>query len=253
MADLTLLTPTRDRPLQFGLCERWIRQQDYPGTIQWIVVDDGDRPIRPTLGQLYLRRTPSSKVCTLPENLLEAMPHVASERLVLIEDDDYYSPGYLSLMVGLLKQHDLAGLSEALYYHLPQKKWGICGNHQHASLCNTAMRWGGEMRTWLEHSCRSAIQENVSFVDLFIWFMERRKIGDDRARDDDRRFFKRIRKTLISSLHSSAGIKGLPGRGGLGTGHTASGYSWSDPDMSFLRYVIGSESARVYETLPGVV
>ena len=69
---VSLVTPTRDRPEAFNLCVHWMSRQTYRqlGPIQWVVVDDGDRPVDQALLERarswgwtidYIRRAPTSK------------------------------------------------------------------------------------------------------------------------------------------------------------------------------------------------
>src|SRR5687767_12331328 len=97
--DVSLLTATRGRPEAFRLCERWAERQTFAGHIQWIVVDDGQRPTMCTMGQQYVRREPSlSRGCTLADNLLAAIPLIESDKIVFIEDDDWYAADYVEIV-----------------------------------------------------------------------------------------------------------------------------------------------------------
>lgn len=160
---VTIITPTGDRPEAFALCERWMSQQQYTGSVQWIVVDDGKRPTTPTMGQTYLREKPMHRH-SLCRNLRLAIPHITGEFFFVIEDDDYYHPHYLSTMAGRLQHAELAGEFGAKYYYVKHKSWRHRFEiEQHASLCRTGMR-----RSVLPTLLNCAQGDHPS-IDLRLW------------------------------------------------------------------------------------
>src|SRR5690606_28895711 len=100
---ITLLTCTGDRPLLFQRLERWMARQTVPWT-HWIVVDDGVRPTRCTLGQRSIRLPAgSAPSVSFAKNLAAAFDELSnladSEFVCFIEDDDWYAPDYLASML----------------------------------------------------------------------------------------------------------------------------------------------------------
>lgn len=160
---VTLITPTGDRPSAFRLCERWMAQQDYTGPIQWIVIDDGKRPTEVTRGQQYIRETPLDHH-SLCRNLRTAIPHIGGECVLIIEDDDYYHPHYISTMVGRLQNADLVGEVGAKYYYVRERKYfHFVNEHTHSSLCRTGMT-----RAVMDTLRQCSEGRNAS-VDLRLW------------------------------------------------------------------------------------
>jgi len=160
---VTLITPTGDRPEAFALCERWVNHQQYTGPVQWIVVDDGHVPTEVSHADIILRPTPMSGH-SLCRNLREAMPHIKGEHVFVIEDDDYYGPDYLSVMVGRLQHADLVGEFGAKYYYLREQKWRHNLNETHASLCRT-----GFNKSVLPIFADCARDTDHPSVDLRLW------------------------------------------------------------------------------------
>ncbi len=134
---VTLITPTGDRPEAFALCERWISQQRYTGPVEWIVIDDGYSSTRMHKADIVLRPEPMQGH-SLCRNLREALPYIRGQHVLIIEDDDYYGPDYLSVMVGRLQHADLVGEFGAKYYYIRERRWRHNINEKHASLCRTA-------------------------------------------------------------------------------------------------------------------
>ena len=95
---LTLITPTGGRPEAFALCERWMGRQTYRGDVQWIVVDDCEEATVVTMGQTVIRPQPWWKLgapTTQYANVRAALELVKHDKIVHIEDDDWYGPTYL--------------------------------------------------------------------------------------------------------------------------------------------------------------
>jgi hypothetical protein len=212
---ITLITPTRDRPEAFALCEKYMARQTYDGPKQWIVVDDGDVPIKPTLGQTYIRRPPSTIVCTLPRNLLEAVEHVvpSSEAILFIEDDDWYAPDYVKSMMEFVKGYEIAGLGYHRYYNVLFRMWRIETNMNAAALCTTAIN--GSLLGFLKTVCEIAAVKNDCIVDSRLWHPKYWGVNYPE-------FTTRMpNKVMVPNGGLNVGIKAMPGRGGLGDGHAA--------------------------------
>ena len=201
--EITIITPTGDRPLAFALCRQWMMSQTRKPD-QWIVVDDGKIPLTPTHGMQYVRREPrpDDPKHTLDLNLTAALPLIRGNKIIIMEDDDYYAPGYIAEMASRLDQHEVVGIMQAKYYHLPTGRYRIHQNASHCSLSETAFR-----NSFLPELKELLKGDGDTAVDLHIW----QKIGGRgyRFNDNDRPLY--------------LGIKGLPGRVGIGIGH--------NPDM----------------------
>ena len=224
---LTLITPTADQPTGIAFLETYIRRQTLWGAapIQWIVVDDGIVPADLTQGQTHLRRVredrchPTESFC---RNLLAALPLVHGEYVYFIEHDDYYQPQHLEQLAGQLAQAEIAGDASQRYYNVARRIWRVYQN-KGASLCQTAIR-------------RSVLPQVAS---LLYECLAKRQYGLDRALWES---VPAAQWSLEPSL-TVVGIKGLPGRVGLGIGHRPQ-QGWTyDPDGSRLRTWIGEDAA----------
>jgi hypothetical protein len=231
---VTLITCTGGRPDAFRICLGLVaRQRGYEGAVQWIVVDDGGSGFDLTrlsdlITPVYPKPVWQLGRNTLARNLLAAVPEVRHEKIVFIEDDDWYSADYVATMAAELEHGvTIAGNRDAPYYHLPSRRYRIMHNRQHASLCQTAMR--AELLPALETACR----DSSEFIDVRLWLR-----GGNR--------------TLRVSLPTGrcVGMKGLPGRPGIGIGHRPDirpGDWTADPDLKILRHWIGEEDVKLYE------
>jgi hypothetical protein len=221
---VTLITPTGDRHEAFALCERWMAQQSYTGSIQWIVVDDGKRPTNPTMGQKYIRTKPMHRH-SLCRNLRAAIPHVTGDLVFVIEDDDYYHPHYLSTMAGRLHHADLVGEFGAKYYYVREQSWRHrFETEQHASLCRTGM-----LRSVLQTLMACAEGDHPS-VDLRLW---RRWKGSKASWID-----------AAGTQSMCVGIKGVEGRSSRGWRPAKD--AASDLTSQVLRKWVGKD-AEVYK------
>lgn len=224
---LTLLTATGARPHAWAICERLMAAQDYAGPVRWVIVDDGPEPQPVTFQRegwtlVVVRPAPHWQPGqnTQARNLQAGLAVIeAGERVAVIEDDDHYGPDWLSHVDAQLHRAELVGEGRARYYNVATRVGRQLHNDAHASLCATAMR-GRALETF-RHSCRRA----PKFIDLDLW-----------RRHPSRHLF---------GGHRVTGIKGMPGRGGIGMGHRKDFGGTPDPDGALLRQWIG-EDARLY-------
>lgn len=228
---ITAITPTGDRPLAMSLCERWMMNQTVRPD-QWIVVDDGMTPIVPTAAMEYIRREPRAgdPRHTLAINLLQAIPLIKGDKILIIEDDEYYAPTYVEEMSKHLDGSKIAGITQNRYYHLPTGGYYMMHNKGHASLAQTAFT------SAFIPTFRGAVEASmyVDFLDIRMWRMAKQSLNrqvkfGSRALTTRSRGTHDMPKSELT-LFSDAdrplyvGIKGLPGRAGIGMGHNAGMY-----------------------------
>ena len=172
--DLTVITPTGDRPIPFSLCRRWMARQTIQ-PLEWLVVDDGIVPLpeEQRTGCTYLRRERGAgePAHTLPLNLLVALQHIKSKYIVIMEDDDWYAPNYLEAMLSIMPRSALGvvGQDHTFYYRLEERAYiqaSVPSNHR-ASLCATGFVAG--FIPVVAAVCHNAAKQGNGFVDLFMW------------------------------------------------------------------------------------
>lgn len=227
---LTLLTVTGERPKAFALCEEWMRRQTYTGQVRWVIVDDGRteqkinfQPERGTWHiEVYRPDTPwQPGQNTQARNLLLGLFVIHNhENLVIIEDDDYYAPDWLETVERELEKAELVGETNARYYNLNKRMGREMENFRHSSLCSTAMR-GQAIETF-----RSVCRPGIQFIDHILW-----------QAHSNQRLFKG---------HRVVGIKGLPGRQGIGMGHDKKFTGIRDNGGKLLTEWIGLDAASLY-------
>jgi hypothetical protein len=230
---LTLLTATGARPEAWALCERLMARQDYAGPVHWIIVDDGPEPQPVTFQREgwtldVIRPEPHWQPGqnTQSRNLRVGLRDVEPDaRLVIIEDDDWYRSDWLRTVDTALQERELVGEYRARYYNVSTRRGKQLSNTQHASLCSTAMR-GAAIDTF-----RWSCERHAKFIDLELW--------------------RKHRSRYLFGGGRVCGIKGLPGRGGIGIGHSKDFAGTHDPDGRILREWIGDD-ADLYlpETAP---
>lgn len=231
---VTAITPTGDRPLAFALCQHWMeRQTQRPD--QWLVVDDGAVPVEPFVSMDYVRRPPvaTDPKHTLVQNLAAALPLVRCDKVIIMEDDEYYAPAYVARMAQALDGHEVAGIMDSRYYHLPSGKYAMIGNSTHASLAETAFR-----KSFIP--ALKVVMGGDSYLDMRLWQAARPKPGAFLFRD------------LPTPLY--LGIKGLPGRAGIGAGHSTHIYRAQDtPARTILQSWVPGDWAVYMDVINGVL
>ena len=142
--------------------------------------------------------------------------------MLIIEDDDHYAPTWLSTAAAALEHADLVGETRARYYNVTTQRWREHGNETHASLCATGVT--GAAVGMLRGCCLVPTQ----FIDIVLWG-------------------KYLGPRQLFEGHQVTGIKGLPGRQGIGVGHRQdfARASYPDPGAEKLRAWLGGD-ADVY-------
>jgi len=207
--------------MAFRLCEQWMSRQTKQYD-HWIVVDDGDQPTQTTLGQTVIRRKrqQSEPLHTLHLNLLSALPLVKTEKLMIIEDDDYYSPLYIETMDKWLDNASIAGQGEAIYYNVKYKNYTKNRNKKHCSLCQTGLTY------YNYYILKEICKKNPKFIDHELWRLAAGK-----------------RYIELTMPKLAVGIKAMPGRAGIASGHV--NMPTNDASLEKFKQCLGND-AEVY-------
>jgi hypothetical protein len=221
---LILLTATGARPQAWAICERLMQRQTYAGPVRWVIVDDGEtaQPItfaREGWTLEVLRPQPFWRVGqnTQARNLAAGLAAIGADaRVLVLEDDDWYAPDWLAHADAQLDRAELVGEGRARYYNVSSRIGRQLSNGAHASLCSTALRG------WALNVLRDVVRTQPKFIDLNLW--------------------KRHGRGIVFDGHRVVGIKGLPGRGGIGMGHHADFRGTADPHGALLRSWVGDDA-----------
>lgn len=225
---IALVTPTGNRPRQIELCARWMKNQDYKDNVLWIIIDDCNPRTTDFISDTFRENWTIKKVYPKPawqegqntqgRNLASGIKEVKkriTKAIFIIEDDDYYKPCYLSEMVKRIKGFDIAGEINTIYYNVNLKRWIENKNGTWSSLFQTAFT--SKAIPLLEKLY------NEKFIDLAFFHSD-------------------IRANLFEAGKLSIGIKGQPGRSGIGAGHRWSYNMHADLDSVKLKELIGEDS-----------
>lgn len=203
--------------------------QTYEGLIQWIIVYDTDEsPYVPDLpsnikSEIYLGKTRWREgLNTQRYNMEEALKHVRGDYIIVFEDDELYLPIYLENMVGLLDYCDIAGVCNSKYYHVELPGFKEMHNYNHAALSHTALT-----KSTLP-LLQAAVDSGELFFDVYLW---------KKAQE------KRVKSLLLANNNLVIGMKGLPGREGIGAGHKIKDYLL-DPNLVKLEEWCGAYASN---------
>ena len=237
---IALITPTGARLDQFKLCAKWMHRQDYDDDVIWIIVDDGAALTTDIVQPGFRDNWEIIKVYPKPvwtgqntqgrnikagvDNLLTNENIDNINAIFIIEDDDYYKPVYLTEMMKRMPGYQLIGETNSLYYNVHWRQHCDNNNRQHSSLFQTAFT-----RDVIPLLMTCLHQK---FIDADIWT-------------------KCPNKLLFHAGTLSVGIKGMPGRGGIGAGHQNAMFFLQDQSMTYLTNLIGEEDAKEYERYYG--
>jgi hypothetical protein len=169
---VTVITCTGDRPETFALLQRWMGKQTVKPD-QWIVVDDGKEPLKNIEGFEYIRREPteSDYTHTLCLNLEKALAAVKYDKIIIMEDDDWYAPTYIEYMSKLLDKADLVGFGNLIFYYPETHKYMEKRMAKQPAFAQTAFK--KTVIPVVQEICRSASKEyelcGKGLVDVFLW------------------------------------------------------------------------------------
>lgn len=193
-----------------------------------LVLDDGEVPTVPTLGQDYHywpeMRGRGSMVKKVRRALKDGL--IKGDAIIFAEDDDYMSPDFVAFHLSGLQKYAIFGEGRALYYNVKHRWWFEHQNLKHASLCATSIL--KVLYPWLLKQC--TISEEP-FLDVRLW---NNAPGPAHVFDPYK---------TPTRMRRSVGIKGMPGRTGYGGGHRGRDRSAvSDYDSAKLKSLIGSDA-----------
>lgn len=244
---ITAVTCTGDRPVCFSLLEQWVKDQTVKPD-QWIVVDDGQEPVVESDSYELIRREPKKEDprFTMLLNLELAFQQVKGDQILFLEDDEYYAPGYIEAMSKELSQYELVGIGRSKYYHLPARKWFRHFNMGHASLAQTGFK-----SSFLPQALKCL--KGDMFYDIRLWQMVNKDAEKFRAPAQvDRHYSEDGRGLVFEDKNHSlyVGMKGLPGRAGIGSGHREFAWYFQDLNMKMLSdWIPNSSHYRKYMSL----
>jgi|WetSurMetagenome_2_1015567.scaffolds.fasta_scaffold23034_2 hypothetical protein len=211
-----------------------MKAQTYNGSVIWVIVDDGETITTDFIANDFRKGWTIQKIYPKPvwqkgqntqgRNLAAGMKEIKKldpEFIFIIEDDDYYSPQYLDQMMLRKQSYDLIGEKNTIYYNVMNKRWCINGNDKWSSLFQTAF--------------------TPNVIPVFDKLYNEKFI--------DYVLFRKIKNiNLFNAGNLGVGIKGQPGRAGIGAGHGYIHNMLLDENMVKLRELIGDDF-RYYSDL----
>jgi hypothetical protein len=235
---ITLITMTGARPGQFDLCQQFMHRQTYTGEVTWIIVDDciprttnkvtKDFRTGWTIIKIYPEPKWLPGMNTQGRNIRAGLDAVAvncptTDAIFIIEDDDYYRAIYLEAMMSRFQNYYAIGEIRTIYYNVKSRQWFVNPNEHHASLFQTAFRMPLFDAMWY-----STV---VKFIDAQFWATA-------------------TNTYLFAADNLAIGMKGMPGRAGIGAGHKESHNLPHDDDLKYLQKLIGNDT-KFYENYHG--
>lgn len=217
---LSVITPTGDRPIGMLRLSRCLAAQTWGDRFQWIIVDDGENatPIEeaPELADVTLVRRKSNKheagVLSQKRNILAGIEKVKGDFVLICEDDDFYHPEYFASSFEGLKTYEVVGERTARYYNVKTRCFRELIGSYHSSLAATALR-----KSALPFLVDACSPMKAQGIDMSLW-----------------RFLNsNVERIALRGSSSVVGVKGLPGRKGIGVGHRSS-FGEFDKNMEVL-------------------
>lgn len=234
---LTVITCTGFRKEAFKLCHSYMKRQTYKGPLQWIVINDEFSQVElDTVKHKYKdfelyagprRWEPGFN--SHRGNMEFALSKIKGDYICFAEDDDYYTPTYLEHMVKLLDFADIAGEANAKYYNVQVPGWKEMHNYRHASLAQTGIT------SKLLPILKLAVDSGELYFDIKLW---------------EQAHLNRAKSIIFNEQNLCIGMKGLPGRVGIGAGHRTKDF-FIDPGLVKLRAWVGDDTENYLPYIRG--
>jgi len=214
------LTPTGCRPEGMALLAEYLNAQTYRGPLKWIIVDDCKPETRiPRLREgidvtvIYPGWTWKAGMNTQAACMSAGLDKVPDDAvLFILEDDDIYLPDYMKTALKHIRLYELIGEINSRYYNVVTEHWQILKGRFHSSMAATVCR--GDALKLLRDICEGPMRK---MLDVNLW-----------------KQFNGAKKLIHSG--NVVGIKGLPGRPGIGVGHRAN-FGRMDTDNTLKNWV----------------
>jgi hypothetical protein len=210
-----------------------MQRQTYAGDVTWIIVDDCYPLTTDNVGEGFKDKWTIVKVYPTPvwsggntqgRNMkagVDVMKQIYKDikAIFIIEDDDYYRANYLERMMSNINRYSLIGEHNTIYYNVYHRRYITNPNTKHASLFQTAFTY--DALPFFESTYQA------KFMDCLLW----QRVAN---------------KYLFYENDLAIGMKGMPGRGGIGAGHSKAMNMRDDQSMNYLKRLIGDDY-RYYE------
>lgn len=112
---VSVMTPTRNRAKWFEMAVYSMKNQDYTGAIEWVIVEDGEEDVRfqlvdlpPHIEVKYVRLDGTHSVGRKRNECLDS---ATGDVLIFHDDDDYYKPCHISHVVDSLTKQRVFGVA----------------------------------------------------------------------------------------------------------------------------------------------
>jgi glycosyltransferase involved in cell wall biosynthesis len=218
MIRLAVIVPDRgDRPELFNNCK-------------WMIESQTLQPIRVT----YVDFPPTDEKCDITKRYRKGYDVLRGQNYDLIafmENDDYYSPDYLEVMVREWEKAgrpDLFGTNRSIYYHIVERRYVTLYHSERAPMFNTFIRPDLNF-IWP--------QDFDPYTDVWLWMTSSLQNKD----------FIKSKSLWEPNQMISMGIKhGVGLTGGEYHKTKMHRYNQEDPHMSFFRSVLHPDSFEFY-------
>lgn len=237
---VTLITCTGSRPDAITLCQKYVARQTVNKSgmpIQWLIINDSPSIPIVIIPEIKALKNIEVEVViptqlwkeginTQRGNMNAGIEKVKGDVIFPWEDDEYFRSDYIETMLFLLQKWDVVGQTNSKYYNIKERKFIEWRNVKHTSLVETALK-----KSKLDCLFR-AVNSGQLFFDIMLYEI---------LKNEQHSHF------MFDHIGLVYGMKGLPGRTGIGAGHRNLDKGWcDDPFFKQLQGWLGVEDAKVY-------
>jgi hypothetical protein len=176
---IVTITPTGDRLSQFEICYSLMMNQTIKPD-KWFIIDDGacklQNIVEGKIGNteiVMIRHEPDPNKITLKRNLMSVLDRLnIDDKIIIIEDDDYYPNTYIETMSRLLDEYTVVGGLTRKYYNLNFKSYWEFKRLLYGTLHSTAFKATTQTLGFIREVCSNEIGYKV---DIEFWRMVKKE------------------------------------------------------------------------------
>lgn len=163
-----IITSTKNRPNAFNKLAEYVKKQS--DHWNWLVVTDGDTDDYKFPKKAIVLESTEEHNLPLVPNMATALKYCVEnkvERVLVMDDDDYYCPTYCSEIYKMLDQANIVGFHDDAHYHAHHRLACRFHNIGYAALGATA--FNAKAFGYIQQCIDYCLAHKRWDLDMFIW------------------------------------------------------------------------------------
>jgi glycosyltransferase involved in cell wall biosynthesis len=169
---VSIITPTYCREEFLGYTARWVRQQTY-APIEWLILDDSpnvNRSLAEGSDPRFRYQHSPQRLC-IGEKRNRLVAAARGEFIAHFDDDDYYAPRFIELMLASLQSHraDFANLSSWYVFDVRHDLFGFWNLRQTTGLHYLCHADGLQLAQFTEQNNATLLNNHLGYGFTYVY------------------------------------------------------------------------------------